>query len=100
MTIETMLFLAVLNIGWLYLGYRGICVLNKWVEYYGRRKEISSAPWLPSSTTGAAIQERQESKVFKVPELPPEIIAPNIRTPPKSSGFGPTGGGDRDRQPQ
>jgi hypothetical protein len=98
-------------LGWFgYLGWRVIIVLETlagrlgdalamW-EHDGWRQKIQPAPWLPGPTAGTTSQERQEIKAqVRVPDLSPEVIAPHIKHPPKSAGFGSVVGGRNDGDP-
>jgi len=63
----------------------------------GWRKEIQSTSWV-SSAAQSPVKEFSEIKTteVRIAELPPEVIAPHIKKPPKSSGFGEVGSSNRD----
>jgi hypothetical protein len=61
-----------------------ITFLEEWLKN-APRKEIQPAAWIPSPATDKPAQERP---TLKVPDLPPEAVAPRLRTPPRSAGFG------------
>jgi hypothetical protein len=65
-------------------------IMEKWVEN-GRGKEIQPSAWPLGPTSVSPIPERKEIKAaeVRVPQLPPEAIAPHLKRPPRSAGFGP-----------
>ena len=75
--------------GLLYLGLRITRAFEMWVRN-GRGQEVFTTSGVPRPTQGQLSQEREEPQVnkFKAPELPPETIAPGLKNPPKSPGFG------------
>lgn len=81
----------------LYLFYRCVRLLEKLVEYGGKKESPTTPSRIFVATENPIVQERKEAAAsFKVPELAPEHIAPNLRTPPKTSGFG-SGGGSKSK---
>ena len=82
----------------LYLGYRVVSAMDKWVDYYGRRREAPVPPGQAQSPSGQVVQAPQEvfrsrpPRETQVPDVPPESI---LRRAPKPAGFG---GGYGDKQ--
>lgn len=74
---------------------RVVTAFEKWVDN-ARGNEIHSTSRLFSPTASPINQERSENKAteIRIKELPPEVVAPHLRRPPKTSGFGGGGGSD------
>ena len=88
---------VIVAVYFLYLFRRLILLLEKLVEFYGRKEATTASSRLPITTEVAVGKEREEIKT-SIPELAPETIAPHLKRPPKSSGFGPNNSGGEDKQ--
>lgn len=90
----------VLSGGVLYLGRRAVLGLEALVANYARRTELLTSGRVFSPVASPSGQERQTvaAAPVRVPDLPPEVIAPHLRQPPRSTGFG--GPVDRSGQSQ
>ncbi len=81
--------------GAFYLGLRLVRAFEKWVDYYGSRKETvwppSQAPSTPSPVSQVAPLPARVPE-SRVPELVPEAV---LRRAPKSAGFGHASHGDQ-----
>lgn len=85
--------------GVLYIGFRVVRAFEKWVMYYGHRKETSvfrpSGPTQsPSVQVGPVVPEVRKPTDLSVPQVDPAAI---LKRAPKSAGFG--GAGDGSRKP-
>ncbi len=54
-----------------------------------QRAELQPTSWLSRQAPSSIGQEPAPARPVRVPELAPESIAPHLRRPPKSAGFGP-----------
>jgi hypothetical protein len=71
---------------------RALDIWEKWVDNVkGKGAPTVGQFGAPASVP---VQDRPQIKQVKVPELPPEAIAPGLRQPPKPAGFGPAPSGD------
>lgn len=80
-------------VGVLLLGFRGLKIFEAYVNELGKREK--DKPTQGGSHFPFAVSTKQESiqKPKEVTELPPEVLAPSIKKPPRSpGGFGSTVG--------
>ena len=93
-------FLVLVVLISLLLARRVVCALEKWVEYYGQRREAPTV-WSPSPSQGTSSQVGQVTQEVRrptelvVPQISPEAI---LKRAPKPAGFG--GTGDGNKQPE
>jgi len=72
-----------------YLGFRLIRAIEALVKYVIQERSPTTAHRQRSDAIANSEDTRVKTTRITAPELPPDVIAPNIRKPPKSrGGFG------------